>query len=158
MSLALRDARMSDAALLWRWANDRETRANSFSKAAIPYGDHLAWLERRLASEATRIWICSDGDVPVGQVRFEISSGVADIGITVAPERRGRGYGKAMLAEGLRRIREETGEGVRPRASVLARNVASLRLFKACGFEVVSTSRCDSGEQVVVLELARVLS
>jgi len=65
LSLTLREARPSDAELLWRWANDPETRANSFSRAAISYADHVAWLERRLASDATRIWIFGDEGVPV---------------------------------------------------------------------------------------------
>lgn len=148
---------MADAELLWRWANDRETRRNSFSKAPIPYVDHVAWLERRLASDATRTWIFSDVQVPVGQVRFDISDEVAEVGITVAPEQRGRGYAEAMLRQAVHRLREERGERVRPRASVLARNAASLRLFKACGFEEVATVRRD-GEPVIVLELAGMIS
>lgn len=149
---------MTDAGLLWRWANDRETRQNSFNTSPILYEEHVAWLSQRLGSDATRIWIFSDGDVPVGQVRFDITGVVAEIGITVAPEQRGRGYGKAMLDSAIRCLDAERRDRVRPRASVLAHNEASLRLFKACGFEVVSTSRRESGEQVIVLELARVLS
>lgn len=157
MSLDVREARMADAELLWRWANDRATRRNSFSKAAIPYADHVAWLERRLASDATRTWIFSDAEVPIGQVRFDVSGEIAEVGITVAPEQRGRGYARAMLRQAVRRLREERGDRVRPRASVLARNAASLRLFKACGFEEVATARRD-GEPVIVLELAGMIS
>ena len=149
---------MADADLLWRWANDRETRQNSFTTSPIPYAEHIEWLAKRLGSDATRIWIFSDGDVPVGQVRFDIAGALAEIGITVAPEQRGRGYGKTMLDQAVRRLRAEQRDRVRPRASVLANNAASRRLFKACGFEEVSTVRRDSGEQVIVLELARVLS
>ncbi|MBI4628715.1 MAG: GNAT family N-acetyltransferase [Candidatus Rokubacteria bacterium] len=148
---------MADAELLWRWANDRETRQNSFSKAPIPYADHVTWLERRLASDATRIWIFSDAEVPVGQVRFDISDAIAEIGITVAPEQRGRGYAEAMLRQAVHRLREERGERMRPRALVLAHNTASLRLFKACGFEEVASVRRD-GEPAIVLELADMVS
>jgi len=149
---------MADADVLWRWANDPETRRNSFNTSPILYEEHVAWLSQRLGSDATPIWIFSDGDVPVGQVRFDVAGAVAEIGITVAPERRGRGYGRAMLDAAVRCLRAERRDGVRPRASVLAHNQASLRLFKACGFEVVSTNRRESGQQVIVLELARVLS
>jgi RimJ/RimL family protein N-acetyltransferase len=158
MSLVWREARMTDADLLWRWANDRETRRNSFTPSPIPYAEHVAWLERRLGSDATRTWIFSDGDIPVGQVRFDISNGVAEIGITIAPEHRDRGHGKAMLEQAIRRLREEQRDRIRARASVLAHNEASLRLFKACGFEEVATIRRDDGERVIMLELARVLS
>src|SRR5437762_13940452 len=88
MNLVWREARMADADLLWRWANDRETRANSFTSSPIPYEEHVSWLAQRLGSDTTRIWIFSDGDAPVGQVRIDISGAIAEIGITVAPEHR----------------------------------------------------------------------
>src|SRR2546428_13830486 len=88
MNLVWREARMADADVLWRWANDPETRQNSFNTSPILYEEHVAWLSQRLGSDATPIWIFSDGDVPVGQVRFDVAGAVAEIGITVAPERR----------------------------------------------------------------------
>jgi len=93
----------------------------------------------------------------VGQVRFDLAGGMAEVGITVAPEHRGRGYAQAMLRHAVRRLREERGDGVRPRASVLAHNAASLRLFKACGFEEVAAVERD-GEPAIVLELRGVVS
>src|SRR5439155_24419262 len=99
MNLVWREARMADADLLWRWANVRETRQNSFTSSPIPYEEHVSWLAQRLGSDTTRTWIFSDGDAPVGQVRIDISGAIAEIGITVAPERRGRGCGKAMLEQ-----------------------------------------------------------
>jgi RimJ/RimL family protein N-acetyltransferase len=152
MQLTARSAAMTDAPLLWRWANDAETRRNAFSKGPIPYAGHVAWLGRRLASPATQIWIFSDGDEPVGQVRFDVTDDVAEIDISVAPDRRGRGRAKAMLAEAIRRLRAERGERLRPRAEVLEHNVASLKLFKACGFAETGTIRRGE-DRAIVLEL-----
>src|SRR5437870_11720227 len=78
MNLVWREARMADADLLWRWANDRETRQNSFTTSPIPYAEHIEWLAKRLGSDATRIWIFLDCHVPVGQVRFAIARPAAD--------------------------------------------------------------------------------
>lgn len=153
MTLDCRKAQMGDAELLWRWANDPDTRRNAFSTAPIPYAEHLAWLEGRLRSEATSIWIFSHGPAPVGQVRFDLTGDVAEISIVVAPEQRGRGYGKAMLPEAVRRLREERGEAVRPRALVLKQNARSLKLFEACGFREVDVVERAGGKQAVVLEL-----
>jgi UDP-2,4-diacetamido-2,4,6-trideoxy-beta-L-altropyranose hydrolase len=152
MALSWREAGLDDAALLWRWANDAETRRNAFSKAPIPYDTHVAWLRGRLASGATRLWIFADADGPVGQVRFDVSDDVADIDIAVAPERRGRGHGRAMLREAVRTLRAERGGGVRPRAAVLTHNARSLAMFRACGFVAVGVERRE-GEEAVVLEL-----
>jgi len=144
---------MDDAELLWRWANDAETRRNAFSKSTIPFEEHFAWLERRLRSDATRIWIFSDGDDPVGQVRFDIEGDRAEVDIAVAPDRRRRGYGRAMLAGAIRRLRAERGDRVRPTASVLEDNTRSLRMFRACGFKEVGVVRRDTGERVIELTL-----
>src|SRR5712691_1473229 len=141
MKLVCREAGIDDAELLWRWANDAETRRNAFSKSTIPFDEHFAWLERRLRLDATRIWIFSDEDTPVGQVRFDIVGEAAEIDISVAPERRGRGYGKAMLTGAIDRLRAEHGARFTPRASVLEANAASLRMFRACGFTEVGAER-----------------
>ena len=107
MALSWRSARMDDAVLLWRWANDAETRRRSFNPAPIPYTDHVAWLDGRLASAATRLWIVSDEIGPVGQLRADLADGVAEISLAVAPERRGQGLGSAMLRQALSAVAAE---------------------------------------------------
>ena len=99
------------------------------------------------------MWIFSDGDAPVGQVRFDVEGDRAEIDIAVAPERRGRGYGRAMLVEAIRRLRTERGVRERPTASVLEDNARSLRMFRACGFKEVGEERRDTGERAIVLTL-----
>ena len=153
MDLAFRKARMDDAEMLWRWANDPGTRRNSFSTSPIPYGDHVAWLQQQLGSAATSIWIFSDGPSPVGLVRMDVSGHVAEVHITVAPEARGRAYGTAILRRALCLLREERGDRVRARASVLPHNVSSLRLFKGCGFQEIRGVQRAQGQQTIVLEL-----
>jgi ribosomal protein S18 acetylase RimI-like enzyme len=151
MALSWREAAMGDAPLLWRWANDAETRRSAFAKEPIPYDAHVAWLRARLASALTRLWIFADDQGPVGQVRFDLDGDVADIDIAVAPERRGRGNGRAMLGEAVRALRAERGAGVRPRAAVLAHNARSLAMFRACGFVTVGVEE-RRGEETVLLE------
>ena len=142
---------MDDAALLWRWANDAETRRNAFDPSPIPYASHVGWLERRLASDATRLLIFSDEAGPVGQVRFDVEDGVAEIDIAIAPERRGQGLGTMMLREALAGLRAEWGARVRPRAHVLAHNEPSLRMFRRCGFREVGMDE-RHGARAVVME------
>src|SRR2546428_12807146 len=128
MNLVWREARMADADVLWRWANDPETRQNSFNTSPILYEEHVAWLSQRLGSDATPIWIFSDGDVPVGQVRFDISGDVAEIGITGSTEQRARGYVRALPAATVRWLRGGRRDGGRPRAPGLAPHQTALTL------------------------------
>ena len=153
MALSWRRATQGDALLLWQWANDAETRRQSFSGAPIPYAHHLRWLEGRLASPDTRLWIFSDAAGTVGQVRVERAGDEAEINIAVAPERRGRGLGTAMLLSALEAVHAEWGDVVRPRAQVFERNAASLKMFRRCGFREVGT-RVARGEPVILFERA----
>lgn len=153
MVLTWRQARMEDADLLWSWANDPETRRNSFNKSPIPYAQHLAWLQTRLRSATTRLWIFSDGDGPVGLVRSEDDGTGWELHIVVAPERRGRGYGRTVLAQAVELTRALAG-GRPIRAKVLALNAASLTLFEGCGFRRVGETPSPAGERALILEWA----
>lgn len=150
--LTSRRAAATDAALLWRWANDPETRRNAFDPSPIPYDSHVEWLQARLASASTLWWIFSDRERPVGQVRFDLTGTMADIDISVAPERRGQGHGRAMLRQAIDRLREEGGTGVRVRAAVLTHNARSLAMFRACGFVDAGRER-RAGVDAAVLEM-----
>ncbi len=151
-ALSWRRVCMADAPLLWSWANDPETRRNSFTKGPIPYGEHVAWLEERLRSGTTYFWIFTDGVTPVGQVRCEVDGPTAEVHISVAPSSRGRGLGKAMLPQVLHLLREACGSRVRVRASVLENNVQSRRLFEACGFQQVGALERPARERAIVFE------
>lgn len=153
VALTARRAEASDAELLRQWRNDPETRRRSFTKTTVSVTEHRAWLQTRLDSDRGAIWIFSDGGVPIGQVRMDIDGDVAEVSIVVAPERRGRGYGKAMLSAAMPLLRREFGPGLRARALVLDDHEASLRTFKACGFRVVGPAARDDGQRATVLEL-----
>ncbi len=143
---------MADAGLLWGWVNDPETRHNSFGQAAIPWREHVAWLERGVGSATTRLWIFSDRGGPVGQVRCEAGADGAELHIAVAPESRARGYGTAMLAHAVRLARETFGDRVPLLARVLERNEPSLRLFRACGFRATGAVEGTGGDRAIVFE------
>ena len=142
-AVQLRRATESDADLLLAWANDPPTRAASFEPGPIERPGHLRWLAGRLASPTTRLWIGEADGRPIGQVRFElVANGVAEISISTAPEGRGIGLGRALLAGAI----EEAG-GDLPIGTLLARvrldNPASLALFGGAGFAERSRGICQ---------------
>lgn len=53
----LRAVEEADRELLFEWANDGETRRESFSQAPITWEEHAAWFARTQADEACRHWI-----------------------------------------------------------------------------------------------------
>lgn len=93
----LRAATIQDMDLLFEWANDAEVRRNSFSSELIPYEEHVQWYEKLLKSPMHRQYIYVCGDMPVGQARIAIDGNNAEISYSIAPQYRGRGYGKRLL-------------------------------------------------------------
>ena len=132
MSLRLREAGPSDAYALWVWANDPETRASVASRAEIAWDTHVAWLLSQLGNPCALVWIGElDASQPVGTIRFDTTDnwGTARLSYTIAPESRGRGLGREIVALGVARLRE-----LRPVARVWAdvgeTNGRSRRIFE----------------------------
>jgi RimJ/RimL family protein N-acetyltransferase len=138
----LRRATESDADLLLAWANDPATRAASFHPELIESAGHVRWLAARIASPSTGFWIGEAHGRPIGQVRVEIvSNELGEVSISTAPEARGRGFGRALLAAAV----VEAGDAL-PLSTLVARvrldNPASLALFAGAGFVERERTTC----------------
>lgn len=132
--LTLRPIGPTDRDLLLGWANDPATRAASFHPAPIDPATHAAWFERRLGERDGRIWIGLVDGRPVGQVRVDrVAPGRGEVGISVAPEARGRGIARLLLRAGIDAAAGELDVGTLL-ALVRPENVASMRLFSSAGF------------------------
>ncbi len=132
--LTLRPAGEGDARRLLDWANDASTRAASFDREPITWEEHVEWLDAVLADPGRRLWIGQVAGRAVGQVRVDRApDGTGLVSIGLAPEARGRGLGRALLAAGLDAAARELGIH-RARAIVRADNLPSRRLFEAAGF------------------------
>jgi hypothetical protein len=125
---------MDDASTLLEWANDPVTRAASLSAAPIGLDDHVAWLRRRIAARELT-YVASDGRGEVGVVRFDRTSGDLEVGMTVAPGRRGEGWAGALVLAGCARAAVDYGP-VDVLARVKLANVASSRAFEEADFHL----------------------
>ena len=142
--LHVRPAEAADAEDVWRWRNDAESRAASRNTEPVPWPAHQAWFARALREPAKTLLIGVDPDAAakVGLVRFDVTAeGERLIGVNVAPERRGQGYGARLLAAALAAVRG-TGNLV---AEVRRDNAASVRLFEGLGFR----RRSEAGDFIV---------
>ena len=135
--IELRQATIDDADLLLTWANDPTTRAAGFHVDPIEPAEHRAWLAARLASSATHLYLGSDDAGPVGHVRFERDQdGLVEVGVSVAPDRRGHGHGRALVEAGIAAVGGTTADPVRGfLARIRPDNAASIALFETVGFD-----------------------
>ena len=134
-SVRLRRAEEADCLLLWKWSNEPEVRAVSFSSEPIPWTDHERWFVERLGDPNSLLYVALDsGDRAIGQVRFQLKDGHAIVSIVLASEFRGQGYGKIVLAKAQEEVFASAGVTCID-AYVKPDNEASLRLFAEAGFK-----------------------
>lgn len=137
---SFRRASFADVIQLWHIANEPSIRQCGFYPASISLADHVIWLEKKLASPASLLFVIEDGGAIVGQVRYDrISVEAAEIGISLLPPYRGRGLGTRMISETLSLVCQELGVS-RILANVRMENPTSIHLFEKLGFQ-----RCGEG-------------
>ena len=149
--LELREAVFEDLETLYDWANDPETRKNSFNAVPIAPETHRAWVHEKLSSPNVLLLIGVDLGKPVGVIRFEQGGDTALLHFTVAPESRGRGYGTAVLTRGVSYV-FKTEFASRIRGVVKYPNSASLRCFRNAGFKHIEDSEVN-GLRCAVFEI-----
>ncbi|WP_049042195.1 GNAT family N-acetyltransferase [Clostridium sporogenes] len=97
MKFELRKANINDCNLLYYWVNDEQVRDNSFNSNKIDYEEHKEWLEKRLHSQYTRIFILEKERQRIGQIRIDIENTKAIIDYSIDKEYRGQSYGYKIL-------------------------------------------------------------
>jgi UDP-2,4-diacetamido-2,4,6-trideoxy-beta-L-altropyranose hydrolase len=131
--LALRPAASDDCRLLWEWANEPEVRASSFQSEPVPWDDHVAWFEKRLASAHSLLYVAMNGSDPAGQIRYEFDGDRATVSVSLASAHRGRGFGSEIIRLGSQQLFAASGVTAID-AYVRPENAASLYAFRKAGF------------------------
>jgi RimJ/RimL family protein N-acetyltransferase len=135
-ALIVRSAVWTDWEPVLRWRNDPVTRRSSFQTDEVDEATHRAWFGRRLEDPDCRLLIAEAAGAPVGQVRLDLAGNRATVNIAIAPEARGAGHGGDALRAAMD-MAPQLGLS-RLNAEIKPANDASLRLFRAAGFEPVS--------------------
>jgi RimJ/RimL family protein N-acetyltransferase len=129
-NLVKRLATLEDANLLLEWRNHPETRRASLQSEVVSLQEHQEWLSQALSSSSRKIYIYSNGEVPVGTVRIDRArDGSWELSWTTAPEVRGLGWGKHMVRDMSDSLSQENLT-----ARVREGNLASIKIAAFAGF------------------------
>lgn len=103
------------------------------SARAIDPAEHACWYEIATGDPGRRMRVAMIDGAPVGTVRVDVRGGVGEVGIALAPERRGQGLSVPMLNA---LVADCAGDPqvVTLTARVHPDNTPSLRAFLATGF------------------------
>lgn len=127
-----------DCRLLWLWANDAETRRNSYAHEYISWRKHENWFRGKMTDQSCRMYVLRAGELPLGLIRYDqISEGVVELSFSVDKQYRGRGVGSALVNRSVEDLRRSTSDIKKVEANVFKSNASSLALFRKCGFSVL---------------------
>ncbi|MBN1930572.1 MAG: GNAT family N-acetyltransferase [Desulfobacterales bacterium] len=152
--IQLRPIEKKDCRLLWLWANDPETRANSFSPAHIPWDRHVQWFESKFNDPKAIFFIAlNDKNIPIGQVRFDILKKKAVISVSIAPDLRGKGYGSKIIYMASHLLLNSSDIYL-IHAYIKKANFASTGAFITAGYNRINSENLN-GHQTIHLILQR---
>ena len=141
--LTFRKAGKSDMQMVFDWANEEETRKQSFSTKPITWEEHVAWYEKSLNSRDRYLFICMHGDIPVGLFRIDrLEEAIGEISYSIDKKYRGRGYAIEMLKAGEEVLKKNRIIVWDLLAKVKKDNEASRHIFKVLGFKETEEDNC----------------
>lgn len=138
--LSFRKAVERDKELLLEWANEEETRRQSFQMHQITFEEHDQWFWKTMRDKTILILIFCLDEVPIGSMRFSVEGIRATLSYTIDCYYRGHGFGKEMIRMAVayadQYLAVETLE-----AKTKKDNFPSQNILLANGFKLMKDSR-----------------
>jgi UDP-2,4-diacetamido-2,4,6-trideoxy-beta-L-altropyranose hydrolase len=134
----LRLAITEDNDTTYGWANQEATRKYAFNKDYIPFENHTNWFLSKLASAHCLYFILTEGEKPIGSIRFDLNGSIATISYLLDPITHGKGLGTILMKKGLEMFEKliDSNEIKIIQGYVLMENIPSVKLFERFGFKV----------------------
>ncbi|MBQ3035299.1 MAG: pseudaminic acid synthase [Lachnospiraceae bacterium] len=149
--LELRPATMEDCQMIFEWANDAETRKQSFTVEKISWETHKVWYEDCLKRTDRELYVCYHADEAIGQYRVDfVNEEEVVVSYSIAPKYRKRGYGAEMLRAGESVIKKQFPAVRRVKAEVKKENTASQKMLLKNGYK---ETECKEQHLLFVKEL-----
>jgi UDP-2,4-diacetamido-2,4,6-trideoxy-beta-L-altropyranose hydrolase len=134
----LRLAITEDNDTTYGWANQEATRKYAFNKDYIPFENHTNWFLSKLASAHCLYFILTEGEKPIGSIRFDLNGSIATISYLLDPITHGKGLGTILMKKGLEMFEKliDSNEIKIIQGYVLMENIPSVKLFERFGFKL----------------------
>jgi UDP-2,4-diacetamido-2,4,6-trideoxy-beta-L-altropyranose hydrolase len=134
-ALSLRNARESDALVLYAWRNHESVRLVSHNRGTISFAEHEQWVKQVLANPQRWLFIAHVNGCQVGAIRFDIVDEQRKhhdlkVSLNLDPALQGIGLGSRLLAAGEHAMQRLQTGPFAIRADVLPENLTSQRLFE----------------------------
>ncbi len=141
--LTLRSVETGDCEFIYKWRNYVVARQASRNTQEISYEEHRKWFFSCLSNPLKKIYVAVNDQERIGQIRFDKQAEAeAEVSVTIAPEKYGKGYGSEIVSLGSKKYLEEEPNVRIIRAEIRQENKSSLRIFEKAGYVFIR----DKGE------------
>lgn len=140
LALTLEFATENDIELYFDWANDTQTRAQSFTSKPILWKEHTQWFTKRIQSSEHVFYKAKISESDVGQIRYDLTEYNAMINYSVDEDFRGFGIGSLLIEKTIALISSYYKEEFDIIGFVKHENIASAKVFRKLGFEEFEAS------------------
>ena len=141
--LDFRAAVDTDCDLYFEWANDPDTRAQSFSNEPIPHSTHVQWFHKKLKQTNVLLWVANYHGWAVGQIRFDLNGQEAIISFSLDAAFRGRGLGYLVLEKAVAKFHQLYPD-FKVIGYVKISNIASNKVFQRLGFAMALAEQYEA--------------
>lgn len=133
-AVLVREATFADARMIYKWRTSREVMEASRSAKLFSFNDHISWLDQVLRDKQRLLLVGIHEGAEVGLVRFDVDGDRAEVSIFLNPGAMGSGLGRALLAAGEARLRDQFPWVTRLDAWINTDNLRSFKLFEHLGY------------------------
>lgn len=141
MCFEVREAVEADIPDIYKYIHERYMQKYSNLAEDEAFIQHYAWYKEAFKSNDHKIYIIyNKKDKFIGQIRYEISTENARIGIYLIEEVRGKGVAEGALEKSIKLLTNENKRLENIIANIMDENEKSIRLFKKCGFKYSETN------------------
>ena len=128
-------ATMDDINIFFEWANEKETRENSFNNKEIFYDEHKNWYTSKINNEKNIFLVFKFNDDPFGQVRLEpFDKKNYIVGISLSHKYRSKGLASVILKLATDYFFNKF-KGYNLLAEIKSGNDKSIKVFENVGFK-----------------------
>jgi UDP-2,4-diacetamido-2,4,6-trideoxy-beta-L-altropyranose hydrolase len=135
-NISVRLAVADDAVLVWPWRNNESTRRYFFDSSPVSLNSHTEWWKQSLSNVSRVLLLGKLNENEIGVIRYDFDElQNAKVSIYLDPELTGLGFGEHLLCAGQDWILKNHPEVKAITAEVMVKNIASLKVFQAAGFQ-----------------------
>ncbi|UOB19415.1 UDP-2,4-diacetamido-2,4,6-trideoxy-beta-L-altropyranose hydrolase [Abyssalbus ytuae] len=142
-----RNIKKSDIKLLYDWANDKLSRANSYNPNPISWEEHKEWFAKKIKDKDSIIYIAEINKTPAGYIRFDVKQKESVISILVSAQHRGKGLSGKFIKEASLKYFENCDLPII--AYIKSKNIASVKAFEKANYIKIKETIVNNSESYI---------